>query len=130
MQFGKRVTRCEEETPDGVTVWFTDGSSAAVGDPHRRRSHSAPRPWVPASPQRRQRRLLLETACEIDEALAPGDQWTTLCRRRQARLADAGRSAGRFLHFSLMCRFRRVWRRIDTCALTSAATCRLGAGGS
>ena len=28
VQFGKRVTRCEENA-DGVTVWFTDGSSAS-----------------------------------------------------------------------------------------------------
>ncbi len=46
MQFGKRVTRCEEDA-DGVTVWFTDGSSAS-GDLliAADGSHSALRPWV------------------------------------------------------------------------------------
>jgi FAD-dependent urate hydroxylase len=29
VQFGKRVTRCEENA-DGVRVWFTDGSMAAA----------------------------------------------------------------------------------------------------
>ncbi len=46
VQFGKRVTRCEEDA-DGVTVWFTDGSSAS-GDLliAADGSHSALRPWV------------------------------------------------------------------------------------
>ena len=58
---------------------------------------------------------------EIDEALAPGDQWTTFVGEGK-RVSLMPVSAGRF-YFSLMCRFRRVWRRIVTpCALTSAAT--------
>lgn len=123
VQFGKRVTRCEEDA-DGVTVWFTDGSSAS-GDLliAADGSHSALRPWVLGfTPQRRYAGYVnWNGLVEIDEALAPGDQWTTFVGETK-RVSLMPVSAGRF-YFSLMCRFRRVWRRIVTpCALTSAAT--------
>ncbi|CDL14279.1 Salicylate hydroxylase [Klebsiella pneumoniae IS46] len=92
MQFGKRVTRCEEDA-DGVTVWFTDGSSAS-GDLliAADGSHSALRPWVLGfTPQRRYAGYVnWNGLVEIDEALAPRRPVDHLCWRRQARLADAG----------------------------------------
>ncbi|SQC87961.1 putative flavoprotein monooxygenase [Klebsiella pneumoniae] len=87
VQFGKRVTRCEEDA-DGVTVWFTDGS------------HSALRPWVLGfTPQRRYAGYVnWNGLVEIDEALAPGDQWTTFVGEGK-RVSLMPVSAGRFYFF-------------------------------
>lgn len=97
VQFGKRVTRCEEDA-DGVTVWFTDGSSAS-GDLliAADGSHSALRPWVLGfTPQRRYAGYVnWNGLVEIDEALAPGDQWTTFVGEGK-RVSLMPVSAGRF----------------------------------
>lgn len=100
VQFGKRVTRCEENA-DGVTVWFTDGSSAS-GDLliAADGSHSALRPWVLGfTPQRRYAGYVnWNGLVEIDEALAPGDQWTTFVGEGK-RVSLMPVSAGRFYFF-------------------------------
>ncbi|NRE97351.1 FAD-dependent urate hydroxylase HpxO, partial [Klebsiella variicola] len=100
VQFGKRVTRCEEDA-DGVTVWFTDGSSAS-GDLliAADGSHSALRPWVLGfTPQRRYAGYVnWNGLVEIDEALAPGDQWTTFVGEGK-RVSLMPVSAGRFYFF-------------------------------
>lgn len=100
VQFGKRVTRCEEDA-DGVTVWFTDGSSAS-GDLliAADGSHSALRPWVlDFTPQRRYAGYVnWNGLVEIDEALAPGDQWTTFVGEGK-RVSLMPVSAGRFYFF-------------------------------
>ena len=79
VQFGKRVTRAEENA-DGVTVWFSDGSTAhgdfliaADG------SHSALRPYVLGhQPERRYAGYVnWNGLVDIDESIAPADQWTT-----------------------------------------------------
>ncbi len=100
VQFGKRVTRCEEDA-DGVTVWFTDGSSAS-GDLliAADGSHSALRPWVLGfTPQRRYAYYVnWNGLVEIDEALAPGDQWTTFVGEGK-RVSLMPVSASRFYFF-------------------------------
>ena len=79
VQFGKRVSGVEENA-DGVTAWFTDGSTAhgdfliaADG------SHSALRPYVLGyTPQRRYAGYVnWNGLVRIDEAIAPAEQWTT-----------------------------------------------------
>lgn len=79
VQFGKRVTRAEENA-DGVTVWFSDGTTAhgdfliaADG------SHSALRPYVLGhKPERRYAGYVnWNGLVDIDESIAPADQWTT-----------------------------------------------------
>lgn len=79
VQFDKRVLRAEENSA-GVKVWFTDGTSAegdfliaADG------SHSALRPYVLGyTPERRYAGYVnWNGLVEIDESIAPGDQWTT-----------------------------------------------------
>ena len=86
---------------DGVTVWFTDGSSAS-GDLliAADGSHSALRPWVLGfTPQRRYAGYVnWNGLVEIDEALAPGDQWTTFVGEGK-RVSLMPVSAGRFYFF-------------------------------
>ncbi|EPY5520813.1 FAD-dependent urate hydroxylase HpxO [Klebsiella aerogenes] len=100
VQFGKRVTRVEEHT-DGVTVWFTDGSEAhgdmviaADG------SHSALRPYVLGyTPERRYAGYVnWNGLVDIDESIAPADQWTTFVGegKRVSLMPVAG---GRFYFF-------------------------------
>nr|WP_174510306.1 FAD-dependent urate hydroxylase HpxO [Klebsiella oxytoca] len=79
VQFGKRVVRAEEDA-SGVTVWFTDGTTAhgdfliaADG------SHSALRPYVLGyTPERRYAGYVnWNGLVTIDEQIAPANQWTT-----------------------------------------------------
>lgn len=100
VQFGKRVTRCEENA-DGVRVWFTDGSMAegdfliaADG------SHSALRPYVLGyTPERRYAGYVnWNGLVEIDEAIAPGNQWTTFVGEGK-RVSLMPVSDGRFYFF-------------------------------
>ena len=79
VQFGKRVTRAQENA-DGVTVWFSDGTTAhgdfliaADG------SRSALRPYVLGhKPERRYAGYVnWNGLVDIDESIAPADQWTT-----------------------------------------------------
>lgn len=122
MQFGKRVTRCEENA-DGVRVWFTDGSMAegdfliaADG------SHSALRPHVLGyTPERRYAGYVnWNGLVNIDEAIAPGNQWTTFVGEGK-RVSLMPVSGGDFT-FSLMSRSRRGWPRTAApCGRISAA---------
>ncbi|HHS8754447.1 TPA: FAD-dependent urate hydroxylase HpxO [Klebsiella oxytoca] len=100
VQFGKRVTRCEENA-DGVRVWFTDGSMAegdfliaADG------SHSALRPHVLGyTPERRYAGYVnWNGLVDIDEAIAPGNQWTTFVGEGK-RVSLMPVSGGRFYFF-------------------------------
>lgn len=79
VQFGKRVTEAQEDA-DGVTVRFGDGSSAR-GDVliAADGSRSALRPAVLGyAPERRYAGYVnWNGLVEIDEAIAPADQWTT-----------------------------------------------------
>ncbi|WP_025732642.1 FAD-dependent urate hydroxylase HpxO [Carnimonas nigrificans] len=79
VQFDKRVTRAEQNE-NGVTVWFTDGTSAQ-GDMliAADGSHSALRPHVLGfTPERRYAGYVnWNGLVEIDEAIAPAEQWTT-----------------------------------------------------
>ncbi|MDU7297960.1 MAG: FAD-dependent monooxygenase [Klebsiella pneumoniae] len=74
VQFGKRVTRCEEDA-DGVTVWFTDGSSAAGWAPPVQKLIAA------LDPQTTNR-------IEIHDI----EPFSRLVRGRVALLGDAGHS--------------------------------------
>lgn len=127
VQFGKRVTRCEENA-DGVRVWFTDGSMAegdfliaADG------SHSALRPYVLGyTPERRYAGYVnWNGLVEIDEAIAPGNQWTTFVG--EGKRVSLMPSPMDGFTFSLMFRSRRGWPRIAApCARISAATSAAG----
>lgn len=100
VQFGKRVTHTEENS-DGVTVWFTDGTSAhgdfliaADG------SHSALRPYVLGyTPERRYAGYVnWNGLVQIDERLAPAEQWTTFVGEGK-RVSLMPVSDGRFYFF-------------------------------
>ncbi|MFG1172199.1 FAD-dependent urate hydroxylase HpxO [Erwiniaceae bacterium CAU 1747] len=100
VQFGKRVTRTEENG-DGVTVWFTDGTSAhgdfliaADG------THSALRPYVLGyTPERRYAGYVnWNGLVAIDENLAPAEQWTTFVGEGK-RVSLMPVSGGRFYFF-------------------------------
>lgn len=100
VQFGKRVTHTEENS-DGVTVWFTDGTSAhgdfliaADG------SHSALRPYVLGyTPERRYAGYVnWNGLVQIDEAIAPAEQWTTFVGEGK-RVSLMPVSDGRFYFF-------------------------------
>lgn len=100
VQFGKRVARAQEDA-DGVTVWFTDGTSAqgdfliaADG------SHSALRPFVLGyTPERRYAGYVnWNGLVEIDESIAPADQWTTFVGEGK-RVSLMPVSDGRFYFF-------------------------------
>ncbi|WAH53369.1 FAD-dependent urate hydroxylase HpxO [Pseudescherichia vulneris] len=100
VQFGKRVVRTEESDA-GVTVWFTDGTTAngdfviaADG------SHSALRPYVLGyTPERRYAGYVnWNGLVEIDENLAPADQWTTFVGEGK-RVSLMPVSGGRFYFF-------------------------------
>ncbi|MEX0533308.1 FAD-dependent urate hydroxylase HpxO [Raoultella terrigena] len=79
VRFGKRATRVEEDD-DGVTAWFSDGTTAR-GDMliAADGSHSALRPYVLGfTPERRYAGYVnWNGLVEVDEAIAPADQWTT-----------------------------------------------------
>lgn len=79
VQFGKRVTEAQEDA-DGVTVSFSDGTTAR-GDVliAADGSRSALRPTVLGyAPERRYAGYVnWNGLVEIDEAIAPADQWTT-----------------------------------------------------
>ncbi|CAI1011594.1 3-hydroxybenzoate 6-hydroxylase [Serratia rubidaea] len=79
VQFGKRVTEAQEDA-DGVTVSFSDGTTAR-GDVliAADGSRSALRPAVLGyTPERRYAGYVnWNGLVEIDEAIAPADQWTT-----------------------------------------------------
>lgn len=100
VQFGKRVTRSEENA-GGVTVWFTDGTSAQ-GDVliAADGSHSALRPYVLGyTPERRYAGYVnWNGLVKIDEAIAPGDQWTTFVGEGK-RVSVMPVSDGRFYFF-------------------------------
>jgi FAD-dependent urate hydroxylase len=90
-----------EENADGVTAWFTDGSTAhgdfliaADG------SHSALRPYVLGyTPQRRYAGYVnWNGLVKIDEAIAPADQWTTFVGEGK-RVSLMPVSDGRFYFF-------------------------------
>ena len=100
VQFGKRVTHTEENS-DGVTVWFTDGTSAhgdfliaADG------SHSVLRPYVLGyTPERRYAGYVnWNGLVQIDEAIAPAEQWTTFVGEGK-RVSLMPVSDGRFYFF-------------------------------
>jgi len=100
VQFGKRVVRAEESAA-GVTVWFTDGTTAhgdvliaADG------SHSALRPYVLGyTPERRYAGYVnWNGLVEIDETIAPADQWTTFVGEGK-RVSLMPVSGGRFYFF-------------------------------
>lgn len=100
VQFGKRVSGVEENA-DGVTAWFTDGSTAhgdfliaADG------SHSALRPYVLGyTPQRRYAGYVnWNGLVHIDEAIAPAEQWTTFVGEGK-RVSLMPVSDGRFYFF-------------------------------
>ncbi|MBV8872156.1 MAG: FAD-dependent urate hydroxylase HpxO [Metakosakonia sp.] len=100
VQFGKRVSNVEENA-DGVTAWFTDGTTAhgdfliaADG------SHSALRPYVLGyTPQRRYAGYVnWNGLVEIDEAIAPAEQWTTFVGEGK-RVSLMPVSDGRFYFF-------------------------------
>lgn len=100
VRFGKRATRVQEEE-DGVTVWFSDGTTAhgdmliaADG------SHSALRPYVLGfTPERRYAGYVnWNGLVEIDESIAPADQWTTFVGEgKRVSLMPVAR--GRFYFF-------------------------------
>ncbi|HFF9834299.1 FAD-dependent urate hydroxylase HpxO [Serratia marcescens] len=79
VQFGKRVTRCEEDA-DGVTVRFSDDTSAR-GDVliAADGSRSALRPWVLGfTPERHYAGYVnWNGLVKVDESIAPANQWTT-----------------------------------------------------
>jgi len=100
VQFAKRVTRTAENA-DGVTVWFTDGTTAqgdfliaADG------SHSALRPYVLGyTPERRYAGYVnWNGLVDIDESIAPADQWTTFVGEGK-RVSLMPVSDGRFYFF-------------------------------
>ncbi|SFE98354.1 FAD-dependent urate hydroxylase [Phytobacter palmae] len=100
VQFGKRVSGVEENA-DGVTAWFTDGSTAhgdfliaADG------SHSALRPYVLGyTPQRRYAGYVnWNGLVPVDEAIAPAEQWTTFVGEGK-RVSLMPVSDGRFYFF-------------------------------
>ena len=100
VQFGKRVTRAEENA-DGVTVWFSDGTTAhgdfliaADG------SHSALRPYVLGhKPERRYAGYVnWNGLVDIDESIAPADQWTTFVGEGK-RVSLMPVAQGRFYFF-------------------------------
>lgn len=100
VQFGKRISGAEENA-DGVTAWFTDGSTAhgdfliaADG------SHSALRPYVLGyTPQRRYAGYVnWNGLVRIDEAIAPAEQWTTFVGEGK-RVSLMPVSDGRFYFF-------------------------------
>jgi FAD-dependent urate hydroxylase len=100
VQFGKRVSNVEENA-DGVTAWFTDGTTAhgdfliaADG------SHSALRPYVLGyTPQRRYAGYVnWNGLVKIDEAIAPAEQWTTFVGEGK-RVSLMPVSDGRFYFF-------------------------------
>lgn len=100
VRFGKRVCRIEERA-DGVTAWFTDGTSAhgdfliaADG------THSAIRPYVLGyTPERRYSGYVnWNGLVAIDEAIAPADQWTTFVGEGK-RVSLMPVSGGRFYFF-------------------------------
>ncbi|WP_044180482.1 FAD-dependent urate hydroxylase HpxO [Phytobacter massiliensis] len=100
VQFGKRVASAQE-TADGVQVWFTDGTHAhgdmviaADG------SHSALRPFVLGyTPERRYAGYVnWNGLVEIDEAIAPAEQWTTFVGEGK-RVSLMPVSDGRFYFF-------------------------------
>lgn len=100
VQFGKRVTRTEEND-QGVTVWFTDGTTAS-GDflIAADGSHSALRPYVLGyTPERRYAGYVnWNGLVEIDETIAPADQWTTFVGEGK-RVSLMPVSNGRFYFF-------------------------------
>jgi FAD-dependent urate hydroxylase len=79
VQFGKRVTHVEESA-DSVTAWFDDGSSA-TGDVliAADGTHSVIRQHVLgyATERRYAGYVNWNGLVEIDESIAPADQWTT-----------------------------------------------------
>lgn len=79
VQFGKRVTHVEE-APDSVTAWFDDGTSA-TGDLliAADGTHSVIRQHVLgyATERRYAGYVNWNGLVEIDESIAPADQWTT-----------------------------------------------------
>ncbi|WP_434642506.1 FAD-dependent urate hydroxylase HpxO [Klebsiella sp. I138] len=100
VQFGKRVIRTEEDA-EGVTVWFTDGTTAhgdfliaADG------SHSALRPYVLGhTPERRYAGYVnWNGLVDIDENIAPADQWTTFVGEGK-RVSLMPVASGRFYFF-------------------------------
>ncbi|MEN0581939.1 FAD-dependent urate hydroxylase HpxO [Phytobacter palmae] len=100
VQFGKRVSGVEENA-DGVTAWFTDGSTAhgdfliaADG------SHSALRPYVLGyTPQRRYAGYVnWNGLVPVDESIAPAEQWTTFVGEGK-RVSLMPVSDGRFYFF-------------------------------
>jgi FAD-dependent urate hydroxylase len=100
VQFGKRVTRAQENA-DGVTVWFSDGTTAhgdfliaADG------SHSALRPYVLGhKPERRYAGYVnWNGLVDIDESIAPADQWTTFVGEGK-RVSLMPVAQGRFYFF-------------------------------
>lgn len=100
VRFGKRATRIAEDD-DGVTVWFSDGTTAR-GDMliAADGSHSALRPYVLGfTPERRYAGYVnWNGLVEIDEAIAPADQWTTFVGEgKRVSLMPVAR--GRFYFF-------------------------------
>ncbi|MEF3100211.1 FAD-dependent urate hydroxylase HpxO [Raoultella terrigena] len=100
VRFGKRATRVAEDD-DGVTVWFSDGTTAR-GDMliAADGSHSALRPYVLGfTPERRYAGYVnWNGLVEIDEAIAPADQWTTFVGEgKRVSLMPVAR--GRFYFF-------------------------------
>lgn len=100
VQFGKRVTHVQD-SDSGVTAWFSDGTSAqgdfliaADG------SHSALRPYVLGyTPERRYAGYVnWNGLVEIDESIAPADQWTTFVGEGK-RVSLMPVSDGRFYFF-------------------------------
>ncbi|MGN2428145.1 FAD-dependent urate hydroxylase HpxO [Raoultella sp. T31] len=100
VQFGKRVTRAQENA-DGVTVWFSDGTTAhgdfliaADG------SRSALRPYVLGhKPERRYAGYVnWNGLVDIDESIAPADQWTTFVGEGK-RVSLMPVAQGRFYFF-------------------------------
>jgi FAD-dependent urate hydroxylase len=79
VRFGKRVSGIEE-TPQGVTAWFEDGSQAS-GDflIAADGTHSAIRPYVLGHgvDRRYAGYVNWNGLVAIDESIAPADQWTT-----------------------------------------------------
>lgn len=100
VQFGKRVTRAQENA-DGVTVWFSDGTTAhgdfliaADG------SRSVLRPYVLGhKPERRYAGYVnWNGLVDIDESIAPADQWTTFVGEGK-RVSLMPVAQGRFYFF-------------------------------
>lgn len=79
VQFGKRVTHIEE-TPEGVRAHFSDGH-IATGDLliAADGTHSVIRPWVLGHQTERRYAGYVNWngLVEIDESIAPANQWTT-----------------------------------------------------